>query len=678
MAQQVESQTWRRELAATFAAASSEVLYVVRLQPDVVVEFVSPGVFGLLGYVPAEFYADPSLWSSVVDRDASDTVRELTLGEAGEESNGIVRWLGKNGRAVWVHHRWLVVTRDAGTKALYGAARALRAESRREDLAGQVDYLRLLLENVTDVVFDIAADGTFRWASPATEQVLGWRPGELIGKPSAHFIEPGLTTNGSTGPASPTGRRFRVRTFDGGHRWMAGLWRETRDGQGRLLGRIAGLHDIEDTVRAETELASSREHYRLLAENGSDLVFRTSPGPDFVCEWVSPSIAETLGWQPEDVQGRSINELAHPDDLRRHGADNVDTHDDRKGTFEIRVRTPSGRYRWMAATVRSLVDGSGEVVARVGSARDIETEVRARHELAQSERRFRLALESAPSGMAVVGLDRRFHQVNPALCRLTQRDETWLLDHSVHDVIHPDEHELDERMRQRLLSGESTSEKAEKRLLRSDGSSLWMDHAIGLLRDEAGEPLSFVCQFVDVSASRRARDHLTYLADHDPLTRLLTRRALEERLDWMLSQPGAPGSCLGVLYLDVDHFKETNDSYGHAAGDRLLVEVARRLTATARAGDLVARLGGDEIAVVLLGLKDTGDAEVVARKIHRALNEPVAIGPDVSVPAKVSIGVAVGHEGEPAERLLHHADLALYQAKRTGRNRTVRYTPDLE
>lgn len=507
---EVQSQTWRRELAATFAAASSEVLYVIRLQPDVAVEFVSPGVLGLLGYVPAEFYADPSLWSCVVDQDAADTVRELTLGEAGEESNGIVRWIGKNGRPVWVHHRWLVVTRDSGTKALYGAARALRSEKQGQDLAGQVDYLRLLLENVTDVVFDIAADGTFRWASPATEQVLGWRPGELIGKPCAHFIEPGPPTASDTdgGGAAATGRRFRVRTADDGYRWMAGLWRETRDAQGRLLGRIAGLHDIEDTVRAETELASTREHYRLLAENGSDLVFRTTAGPEIVCEWVSPSIVETLGWEPGDVEGHPVTELMHPDDLRQHGAGECDTHENGKGTYEIRLRCPSGEYRWMAITVRPLTDESGAIIARVGSARDIHAEVQARHELARSERRFRLALESAPSGMAVVGMDLRFLQVNPALCRMADCDESWLLDHTVRDILHPEEHELDEQMRQRVLSGESTSETAETRLQRVDGSNVWMEHAIGLLRDEDCQPLSFVCQFVDVSASHRARENL--------------------------------------------------------------------------------------------------------------------------------------------------------------------------
>lgn len=133
-----------------------------------------------------------------------------------------------------------------------------------------------------------------------------------------------------------------------------------------------------------------------------------------------------------------------------------------------------------------------------------------------------------------------------------------------------------------------------------------------------------------------------------------------------------------MLYIDVDRFKHTNDSFGHAAGDQMLVEVARRLTATARSGDLVARLGGDEIVIVLSGLKGTADAEVVARKIHRALEEPVVIVRTTTVPVRVSIGLALADPAESAERALHHADLALYEAKRNGRNRTVNYSPDLE
>lgn len=681
MAGQAQTETWRRELAATFAAASSEVLYVVRLEPEAAVEFVSPGIFGLVGYLPAEFYADPLLWSTVVDRDAQDTISELTIGEAGEESNGIVRWVGKNGRPVWVHHRWLVVTRATGTKALYGAARALRNEQRGQDLAGQVDYLRLLLENVTDVVFDIAADGTFRWVSPSTEQVLGWRPGQLIGKTCSHFIDPETDEEVVAAGRDPDqypepSRRFRVRTADGGSRWMAGLWRETRDARGGLLGRIAGLHDIEDTVRAEAELASSREHYRLLAENGSDLVFRTSPGPSIVVEWVSPSITEILGWQPGDVVGQPVEPLLHPEDLKALGASDVDPDEPGRGTWEVRVRTATGGYRWMAVTLRSLPDSEGRIVARVGGARDMQAEVEARQRLARSERQFRLAMDSAPSGMAVVDLERRFVRVNPALCRMTGRDEEWLTGRPASEIVDAEFHERDERMWSQLREGGTDTCSCEKRLRRADGSALWVEHAVGVLRDETGAPLSVVCQYVDITDTKRVQADLEYRADHDPLTRLLTRRALLDGMERIRSHPRMVDARIGLLYIDVDWLKSINDTYGHAAGDRLLVEVAARICRSARADDLVARVGGDEMAVVLPSLRTDEDAGIVARKIHESLRAPIRVDGG-SVQARVSIGIDVADLHEEAEAMLRRADRALYAAKQAGRDRTVMYRAEL-
>lgn len=680
MTGQAQTETWRRELAATFAAASTEVLYVLRLQPEAAVEFVSPGIYSLLGFVPAEFYADPTLWNTVVDRDQQDTIRELTLGEAGEESNGIVRWVGKNGRPVWVHHRWLVVTRDNGIKALYGAARALRNEQRGQDLAGQVDYLRLLLENVTDVVFDIAADDTFRWVSPSTEQVIGWRPAELIGKASTHYIQPeteaAAVLRGHDPADAGRTRRFQVRTASGGQRWMSGLWRETRDHSGTLLGHIAGLHDIEDTVRAEQELASSREHYRLLAENGSDLVFQTTAGPEISLAWVSPSSSEVLGWAPADMVGRSITEFVQQEDLKALLPLHLDVRQWDRGTYELRVRRADGSAHWMSVTVRPIVDSSGAVTAWVGSAHNIEAEVSGRSQLARSERRFRLAMESAPTGMAVVDLDGCFVKVNPALCRMVGRSEEWMLAHSVPDILDPEFDEADRRLREQILLGEATTGLGEKRLVRSDGSKLWVEHGVGLLRDEDGGPLSFVCQYVDVTSSRQVREDLAYLADHDPLTQLLTRRVLVEGLQRFQALPSRHGECLGILFVDVDHLKQVNDTYGHAAGDELLVQIARRVCDSARRDDLVARLGGDEFVVVLPGMHAVADAERVAAKIHQSLQDPITVA-EGPIDARVSIGVAVADPAEPVETLLHKGDRALYAAKHTGRNRTFTYHPEM-
>lgn len=666
---------------AALAADFRDVSVVIRLGDQPAIEYVSDSVLSLLGHQPADFYGDPALAIHLLHRRDRDAWQQAIGGPPGEIKALTLRWTARAGHTVWADVRCATFARADGITAVYAVARDVTARVATEQaLRHQQERMRLMLENATDVVLDIAPDSSFRWVSPSMERVLGWKPVELIGRstiPFVHRDDRMATGSARDTPVAGVSRvpRFRIKTADGGYKWMSGIARQMIDPAGELLGWVAGLHDVDDQVRAELALTAQEEHFRLLAEHGSDLVFRASA--QGVPEWVAPSVREILGWDPEDIVGHDPRDFIHPDDLARMVDLSNRINSGERGDAEVRLRTAAGGYRWVSLLARPIVDAGGQVVGRVGSARDIQREVDARRALARSEQRFRQAMESAPVGMAILDLDRRFLDVNPALCRMLDRDRGWLLMHRMSDVLPGSFDREDVRMRDRVLAGRAKSAAHEACLERPDGSILWVEHSIGLLMDDDGTPQSYVSQFFDITEAKRGREELHYLADHDALTRLLTRRALLESVARISTHPPRTGNRLGVLFVDLDDFKAVNDTHGHAVGDQLLRQVADRITGSARSDDLVARLGGDEIVVALPALHDADDAVLVASKIHAALSEPIVVE-GVSVPTAVSIGVAIQQDGQSTDEIIRHADKALYRAKREGRDRTVCYDPAVD
>lgn len=666
---------------AQVAAGFHDVSVVVGMAGAPRIEFVSDSVERLLGYTAAECYADPEIPTKLLHPDDQAAWEQATEAPEGQVQGLTLRWTARDGHRVWTDVRCASYERSDGSRAVYAVARDVTVRVATEQaLRHQQERMRLMLENATDVVLDIDVDSTFRWVSPSMERVLGWKPADLVGTSTIPFVHPDDRPETGTArdrPVAGVSRvpRFRVRRADGGYKWMSGIARQMQGPDGHPLGWVAGLHDVDEQVHAEQALAAQEEHFRLLAELGSDLVFRATP--DAVPVWVSQSVKDILGWDPEEIVGHDPREFIHPDDLRRMIEINDQINAGDRAEVEVRLRTAVGGYRWVAMVARPIRDDAGTVIARVGSARDIQREVDARRALARSEQRFRQAMESAPVGMAIIDLDRRFVQVNPALSRMLGRDEQWLLAHHMSDVLPGSFDREDVRTRERVLSGQATAMTHENCLQRADGSMVWVEHSVGLLMDEDGTPQSYVSQFFDITDAKRGREQLLYLADHDTLTRLLTRRALLEAVEQISHRQRRTGDKLGALFIDVDHFKRVNDTHGHAVGDQLLLHVAKRIAGSARSDDLVARLGGDEIVVALPALHDATDAELVAGKIHAALQAPIVVE-GISIPTTVSIGVAVQVDGGDAERIIRQADKALYRAKRDGRNRTVTYDPVID
>jgi diguanylate cyclase (GGDEF)-like protein/PAS domain S-box-containing protein len=299
--------------------------------------------------------------------------------------------------------------------------------------------------------------------------------------------------------------------------------------------------------------------------------------------------------------------------------------------------------------------------------------------LSRTETLFRATCNQAAVGIARFDLEGRFVQVNPALCRMLGYSEEELLERTVADVTYADDQESLDDLRQKRLATPmpASSPDSEKRYKRSDGSALWVVTAVTLVRDPAGNPDYFVSVVQDITKRKELQERLLYQANYDGLTRLPNRMLFYERTRQTLSLAQRKHRVAGVLFIDLDRFKEVNDTFGHEAGDELLKHVAQCVAASVRLEDTMGRLGGDEFAVTLSELGDEQDAARVAQKIIDALGQPFALlGQDVFVTS--SIGIAMfPADGEDAESLVKHADAAMLRAKAAGRNNFQFYTSEM-
>ena len=298
--------------------------------------------------------------------------------------------------------------------------------------------------------------------------------------------------------------------------------------------------------------------------------------------------------------------------------------------------------------------------------------------LLESEEQARVAkerLEMALDGSNVVlwDTDLRTGRVylSEAWSRIVGEDETDTVTTVVQllALVHPDEREAVRRTSIEVLKGARPSYGVEHRVRTKHGEWRWLiSRGRVTERDpHTGRALRMIGTNVDITDRKRIEEAAQSAAQSDPLTGLANRRAFHDSLRMALARSRRSVNDIAVLYLDLDRFKEVNDKFGHAAGDRLLRHVALRLRGSVRQSDTVARFGGDEFVVLLEDLRDREHAVAVVEKIIDEMRRPLNLeGFEVSV--TTSIGLAYANAGAEPETLVKRADKALYEAKAAGRD----------
>jgi len=302
---------------------------------------------------------------------------------------------------------------------------------------------------------------------------------------------------------------------------------------------------------------------------------------------------------------------------------------------------------------------------------------------AESEKRLRLfgrAIESSDAAVMITDAVAPGHPivyVNAAFETITGYAPAEVLGRSGRFLVAGDMHQAElDSLRNALRAGSAT--RVLLRSYRKDGSLFWNDCALSPVSADGRSVSHFVSILSDVTDKVRSQGELAHVATHDPLTGLANRMLLADRIAQAIAYAERYRTELAVMLIDLDHFKEINDSLGHTAGDMLLQEVAGRLAATVRDGDTVARLGGDEFVVVVGPLKPPDGARIVAEKIRTALAQPIVVrGREIA--ATPSIGYALYPEhARNGEELLRQADIAMYRVKAAGRNGYRAYEATME
>jgi len=450
---------------------------------------------------------------------------------------------------------------------------------------------------------------------------------------------------------------------------------------------IFALSTLGDSRRAGvSRLATSELLLRQVVDGTDALVYAKSYAPDAVkpgeVVLVNAAAGAFVGRPAAEILGRTNEEL-FPADLARAFTEE-DLQVLRSGEpleSQREVTLPDGSVEIFQGSTVPLADATGRVWGIAGFSTDVTELVAAREQARRQADLLHAVFELSPTpavrmslrpgtGLAVTA-------ANAAMCRLVGAPEGDLDDCDLMEHVHPDDAQT---VLELVTHAASAGDRAvaldvrqrELRILADDGRTVWVLMSAAALQAVADE-VEVVAQFEDFTARRAAEEALTDQAMRDTVTGLPNRRALHERMQAALQRMRRHGGQVTVLFCDLDHFKDINDSLGHHVGDRLLVEVANRLKAALRPEDTIARIGGDEFVAFGEGFADTADAVLMAVRLQDRLSTPWMLEEQVFRPA-MSIGIATTGDPETsADELLRRADLAMYRAKERGRNRIELY-----
>ncbi len=395
-----------------------------------------------------------------------------------------------------------------------------------------------------------------------------------------------------------------------------------------------------------------------------------------IVDYVNPPVQEVLGWPPEMVIGRDLLELAHAEDHERLGEAIASAFAEPEGLLEVegRLRTESGEWRRLRFGGHRVERGIGDrrkgnrrtSVRLVVDAREVTEQASGRAGASRAEQEWYPRLfDDIVAGAFRVSELGEIHDANQALARMLGYDSRQALMRQPASRLLPDR-----RTRARLLAAlrrERSLTNVEIRLASRDGDDVFGLLAAHLVRPPGAAEPFVIGTIMDISERKQLEHELEHLAFEDPLTDLVNRRAVGQIADRYLALARRRSSLVGLIYLDLTRFKEINDHLGHAAGDQVLREVARRLKLGARETDVACRLGGDEFLVLLPDISTADDAVEIARRVEIELDSPVPVGVSwIKVCADMGVAVYPNH-GLDFEELLRASDHAMYRAKASRR-----------
>jgi diguanylate cyclase (GGDEF)-like protein/PAS domain S-box-containing protein len=545
----------------------------------------------------------------------------------------------------------------------------------------ETEQTKIKYRTVSDFAHDweiwVNPEGQLNYCSPSCERITGHTAQEFTDRPGllrdiAHPDDRAsleihhLRDQRSDTPCTLS---FRIVRPDGEIRWLEHLCRPVYDDNGAFLGRRASNRDITERKQAEDAMEENREKYHGLSEASFEAIFISERGR---CLEQNSRAREMFGYSDEQAIGKFGTEFIAPQDhelVTKHMLSGYErpyeaTAQRRDGsTFPVLINGRMMHYRGRAVRVTSL--------------RDISEQKRAEAEL----RIAAIAFESQ-EGMMVTDAAGNILRVNHAFSRVTGYSNDEVVGKRP-DVLHSGRQDAafyaamwEQLERSGAWEGEIWN--------RRKSGEVYPEYlTIAAVKDTLGQVTHYVGTFTDITLSKSVEDEIRNLAFFDPLTALPNRRLLMDRLKQALASSTRTGRRGALLFMDMDNFKTLNDTLGHDMGDLLLQQVARRLSACVREGDTVARFGGDEFVVMLEDLdantaRAAEDTETVGEKILAVLDQPYQLSTH-EYRSTPSIGATLfGASVQSLDDLLKQADIAMYQAKKAGRNTLRFFDPQMQ
>lgn len=389
----------------------------------------------------------------------------------------------------------------------------------------------------------------------------------------------------------------------------------------------------------------------------------------------SDEIFEIFGLSSEELDASydGFVERLHPEDREAViNAVNEAVVYDKPYNIDHRIVRPNGEERYVKERGDVFRDQNGEAQYMVGTVLDITEQKRAEQELRLADNVFNHTTEA----ILVTDFDNKILRVNQAFEFITGYSAQEVIGKRPQHILgssKQDKEFYDQMWSSLNSNGFWEGEIWDKR---KNGVFFPAWHNISAIKDETGNVFQYTSIFSDITEKKIAEERIQHLAQFDQLTQLPNRALFNDRLKHALAIAKRSKTNVGLMFIDLDHFKNVNDTLGHQAGDQLLQEVARRLTSCVREQDTVARLGGDEFTIIMEALTQPEDAALVANKILESLSRKVQLGED-----EVTIGGSIGisfcpDDATDTENLTKYADIAMYQAKNQGKNQYQFYTKE--
>jgi len=442
-------------------------------------------------------------------------------------------------------------------------------------------------------------------------------------------------------------------------------------------GKVEGLGAIVTDI---TEQKQAEERFHDIVNTIEGIVWEADAST-FDITYASQRAERLLGYPIKEwFQPGFWVDRIHPEDRDAMLAYSNQCHLEGLESYELEYRliAKDGRIVW----VRDLISvGKENETARWlrGIMVDITHRKKIEEQIHKAEERFRKMFVAAPIGLLLIDIESEEQiEMNPAYCSIIGRDSAEMQSLGWKGITHPDDVAREQQLLENLKTGEIDSYEVEKRYLRPDGEVVWARGQLTPIsfHNENDAPL-FLAIVEDITQRKKFEEKIWHQANYDFLTGLPNRYMLQDRLRELIKKSRRDLEEFAILLIDLDGFKDVNDTLGHDKGDLLLIDAAARIRNCLHESDTVARLGGDEFVVIMSDFSDRSGIEIIAGRVIEHLSEPFRLGDELAY-VSASIGITLfPDDGQVMLDLLKNADQAMYEAKRQGRSRTRYFTQNL-